>query len=163
MTKTFTDFLRERATEHQEAAQSGKAVVEEWRQAIEKLFERFKAWLADSDPEHFIRIETVEHQMSEKGLGRYQVPALHLSFFGKNIFIIPKARNTVGSAHPPQSKAPQRASGRVDITDEVRRHVLYRFRQENGEDLWLIEDPAGETPQPLDQQLFEKVLMSYLR
>ena len=38
--------------------------------------------------------------------------------------IIPKARKTVGVASPPRMSAPQRATGRVDITDELRRFVL---------------------------------------
>jgi len=108
------------------------------------------------------------------------VPRLDLHFFGKWIGIIPKARKTVGMAQPPQKSAPERAKGRVDITDELRRYVLYRF-QEGSEDVWMIEGlmpdyeaiektwpgpvqyiPRSE-PKVLDQEALERALMSYLR
>src|SRR5262249_48845183 len=80
---------------------------------------------------------------------------------GSGSGIIPKARKTVGSATPPQHSAPERAAGRVDITDELRRYVLYRFREGENE-VWLIDDLNSE-PKTLDKEAFEKALMSYLR
>ena len=59
------------------------------------------------------------------------------------------------------ASAPQRAAGRVDMTDELRRYVFYRF-EEDGRELWLIDDLESE-PKPLDQGAFEKALMSYLQ
>jgi hypothetical protein len=67
----------------------------------------------------------------------------------------------VGIAHPPQKAAPHRAAGRVDITDELRRYVLYRS-QEDGRDVWVIDD-LGSGQKPLDQGTFENALMSYFR
>jgi hypothetical protein len=69
----------------------------------------------------------------------------------------------------------------VDITDELRRYVLYRFRQD-GRDSWLIDGleiggheasekawpgevryiPRSEA-RPLNQEEFERALMSYLQ
>jgi hypothetical protein len=87
-----------------------------------------------------------------------------LHAFEKWIGIIPKARKTIATAHPPQKSVPERAIGRVDITDEILRYVLYRFRQDDGSDVWLIDDLRSEkNPKPFDQQAFEAVLMSYLR
>ena len=71
---------------------------------------------------------------------------------------------------------PQRAEGRVDITDELRRYVLYRFR-EDGRDVWVIdgldrgyEEKPGQIQyiprseqRPLDREAFERALMSYLQ
>jgi hypothetical protein len=62
------------------------------------------------------------------------------------------------------------------MTDELRRYVLYRFR-EDGRDVWMIdgldrgyEENPGQfqyvprsEPRQLDQQAFEKALMSYLQ
>jgi hypothetical protein len=164
MSTAFTQFLREQAEKHEAEARAGKATVDEWRAAIERLFTQIRAWLADSDPEGIIEIKQGQHDASEPGLGRYRVPRLDLNAFGKWIGIIPKARNTVASARPPQRSAPERATGRVDITDEVRRYVLYRFPQNGGSDVWLIDDPNSNTdPKLLDQQAFETALMSYLR
>jgi hypothetical protein len=161
MTTTFRDFLRQQAEKHQAEVRAGKATVDEWRAAIERLFAQLRAWLKESDPEGVIEIEEGQAEITEKGLGHYRVPRLDLRAFGKWVGIIPKARHTVGTATPPQKSAPQRAAGRVDITDELRRYVLYRF-QEDGGDVWLIDD-LESGPKPLNQDAFERALMSYLR
>jgi hypothetical protein len=162
MSTVFTDFLRELAAKKEAEERAGKGMVEEWRTAIEKLFDQIRGWLAESDPDGIIQIEQKEHELIERGLGRYRVPRLDLRILDKWIVIIPKARKTVGSAKPPQRSAPERAAGRVDITDETRRYVLYRFPQDGAEDVWLIDD-LGSEPRPLDRQAFEMALLSYIR
>ena len=162
MSTTFTEFLREQAAKQEAVAKAGQAVVEEWRTAIEQLFGQVRGWLADSDPDGIIQIKEGKEELREEGLGRYHVPRLDLQVFGKWIGIIPKARKTIGTARPPQKSAPERATGRVDITDEVRRYVLYRFPKEGGGDLWMIDDLRSDQ-KPLDQRAFEAALMSYLR
>jgi hypothetical protein len=91
----------------------------------------------------------------------------------------------VGRPTPPGKSTAQRADGRVDITDELRRYVLYRFK-ENDRERWLIDDlkpdprspdqeaseqhpgpmviyrPRAE-PKWLDREAFETILMSYLQ
>jgi hypothetical protein len=161
MTTTFKDFLREQAEKYHAEGQSAKATLEEWRGAIERLFAQLSAWLKEDDPGGVIEIERSQWEVTEPGLGRYRIPRLDLRAFGKWIGIIPKARHTVGRASPPQKSAPQRADGRVDITDELRRYVLYRFR-EDGRDSWVIDDYESD-PKPLDKEAFERALMSYLR
>jgi len=161
MSSAFTDFLRHEAKRYQSEANAGKATVDEWRSAIDQLFARIRGWLKQSDPDGVIEIKQGQQDIREPGLGRYSVPRLDLRVFGKWIGIIPKARKTVETATPPQKSAPQRTAGRVDITDELRRYVLYRF-QEDGQELWLIDDLESE-PKPLDQGAFENALMSYLR
>jgi hypothetical protein len=161
MTTAFRDFLKQEAEKYQAEVRSGKATVDEWRATVERLFVQLRAWLRESDPAGVIAIEEGQWDVTEKGLGRYSVPRLDLRAFGKWVGIIPKARKTVGTASPPQKSAPQRAAGRVDITDELRRYVLYRF-QEDGRDVWLIDDLESGT-KPLTQDAFEGALMSYLR
>jgi len=161
MASTFKEFLRQQAEKHGAEAQARKAVVEEWRSAIERLYAQVRGWLKGSDPGGAIEIEVSEEDVTEPGLGRYRVPRLDLRAFGKWVGLIPKARKTVGTAQPPQKRAPERAAGRVDITDELRRYVLYRF-QEDGSDVWLIDD-LKSGPKPLDQDAFESALMSYLQ
>jgi hypothetical protein len=162
MTTVFSQFLRQQAEKFQAEARAGKDTVDEWRAAIEKLFARIRAWLAESDPDAIIQIKERKHEVTEAGLGRYEVPRLDLHALGKWVGIIPKARNTVASARPPLPSAPGEAAGRVDMTDEVQRYVLYRFQREGGEDQWVIDDLRSEQ-RPLDQRAFEEALMSYLR
>src|SRR5437016_9144663 len=104
MTTSFTEFLRKQEV----AARTSKVVIAEWRTAIEQLFAQIRSWLADSDPDGFIEIEERDQELREEGLGRYRVPRLDLRVFGKWIGIIPKARQTIGSAQPPRASAPER-------------------------------------------------------
>jgi len=129
----FTEFLRDQPAKEAAEAARNKAVVDEWRRAIETLFRQIRIWLAASDPDGLITIsQKDDYEVREPDLGRYCVPRLDLRAFGKWIGIIPKARHTVAGATPPQKAASERATGRVDITDETRRYVLYRFPQEGG-------------------------------
>ncbi len=181
MSTTFKEFLQQQAKKHQEEVDKGKTTVDEWRVAVEKLFEKIRKWIKESDSEGLIEIREGQQEIKEPGLGHYRVPRLDLNAFGKWIGIIPKARKTVGTATPPLHSAPQRAEGRVDITDELRRFVLYRFRDTGG-DTWMIEglDIGGHDeiqdnslrvaryirrsePITLTQEAFEKALMSYFQ
>jgi hypothetical protein len=180
MSTAFRDFLHHQAQKHQAEVTAGKATVEEWRTAIEQLFRQIREWLKQSDPEGVIKIDEAQEEIREPGLGHYAVSRLNLRALGKWIGIIPKARKTVGTVKPPQKSVPERAEGRVDITDELRRYVLYRFR-EDGRDVWWIDGleqgyDAGEKTwsgqvqyvprlesRRLDQEAFERALMSYLQ
>jgi hypothetical protein len=180
MSTTFREFLQQQAKKHEAEAGAMKDTIAEWRTAIDHLFNQIREWLREADPEGHIKIKEGQQQIREPGLGSYQVPRLDLRIFGKWIGIIPKARRTVGTATPPQKSAPERAAGRVDITDELRRYVLYRFR-EGDRDLWLIDglgrdseapEKAGpgqvqyfprSEPRLLNQEAFEIALMSYLQ
>jgi hypothetical protein len=159
MTTTFSDFLRERAARYESQQGDARDVLEEWRAAVDRLFTQLCGWLKEADPTGIIAVERGQEKVREQGLGHYEVPRLDLRAFGKWVGLIPKARRTVGTAHPPQKKVPERADGRVDITDELRRYVLYRFL-EDGQDVWVIDDlHSGQ--QPLTREAFEKALMSY--
>jgi hypothetical protein len=162
MPTAFTEFLRQEAAKRKGELERNEAAIDEWRAAIGKLYAKIRAWLADSDPDHIIAIKESQHEVDEPGLGPYTVPRLDLRGLGRWVGIIPKARRTVGTARPPQKSAPERAAGRVDLTNELLRYVLYRFPQAGGEDLWMIDDLRSE-PRPLDQQAFEEALQSYLR
>jgi hypothetical protein len=108
--------LRERATEHLQAAQSGKAVVEEWRQAIEKLFERYKAWLAES-------YHPILHPESSNDLPRWHVPSVRILLrtggsarVRKNPLpagILPVFAGRLGWQGRPIARQPAGAEGRV--------------------------------------------------
>jgi hypothetical protein len=161
MSSSFTEFLRRQAAKQEAEGRANRGVLEEWRAAVGRLFAQIGTWLAESDPDHIIQVKQSEYEVTEPGLGRYSVPRLDLHALGKWVGIIPKARHTVASARPPQRSAPERATGRVDITDELRRYVLYRFPQDGG-DVWLIDDLRSE-PKPLDEQTFEAALSSYLQ
>jgi hypothetical protein len=165
MSISFKDFLLEQAAKESAKAQANKSVVDDWRSSIDRLYDQIRGWLADSDPSGIIQIEQGERGVSEEGLGAYRVPTLSLRAFGKSVFVVPKAIHTIGTAHPPQKTVPERALGRVDITDEIRRFLLYRLRDEAGSDFWMINNSPslGLKDRLLTQQTFEAALMSYFR
>ena len=167
MSSALQQYLHEQAPKKQ----AGKELVAEWREAIERLFAEIKGWLKESDPEGVIDIEEGQQEVNEPGIGRYRVPRLNLGVLGKWIGIIPKARSTNRTAKLSEPSAPSKAEGRVDITDEVVRYLLYRFK-EGDKDVWYIEDPHDspwDSPwvkpefKRLNKVEFESALMRYLR
>ncbi len=164
MSSAFTQFLRDLAVKESAKSKEGEAMLAEWRPALERLFGKIRSWLAESDPDGIIKIKESEEELKEDGMGRYRVPRLDLHIFGNWIGIIPKARRTIGVAQPPMRSVPERATGRVDITDESRRYVLYRFSKEGEEDFWMIRlIGSEEEAAPFNQETLEAALKSYLR
>ncbi len=177
MNTTFKDFLHQHAEKHRAESEAAKATIDEWRTAILRLYSQMRVWLKEADADGIIEIGERDLEVAEPGLGRYLVPRLDLRIFGKWIGIIPKARRTVGSAKPGQGADPVQAEGRVDITDDIRRFLLYRIPR-GDKDVWMIDgiDQAYEVtdkawpaqvqyaplPKPLDKNLFERAIMSYL-
>ena len=163
MSTSLKDFLKQKAALYSAESENHRLIIEEWESAVDRLFTQLEEWLGALDPEGFIRHKRKQIEVSEPGLGRYSISRLDLSAFDKWVGLIPKARKTGKRAAPPQKGAPEQATGRVDITDEIRRYVLYRFP--NGtEEQWFIDDTAMNTElQPLTSDRFESALLSYLR
>ena len=163
MSTSLRDFLKQKAALYATEGEKNKLTIEEWQAAVDGLFTRLEDWLRVADPEGIIRRERSEIEVKEPGLGRYPISRLDLQAFGKWVGLIPKARKTVKRAAPQQQGAPERASGRVDITDEIRRYVLYRFRQ-GTDDQWFIHDTASNSElEPLTAERFESALLGYFQ
>jgi hypothetical protein len=158
---TFTQFLKDQEEKQRSQVEENKQLIEEWRSALQSLYNDIRKWLRESDSSGVIKVDEKESDITEEGIGHYKAPRLNLHIFGRWIGIIPKARKTIGTARPPQRGAPIRALGRVDLTDETRRYVLYRTR-ENGHDVWLIDDLRNEQ-RLLNKEIFEEALMSYFQ
>ena len=163
MTPSLKDFLKQKATVYAAESEKNRAVIMEWRAAVDRLFTQLEGWLVNADPEGIIRPTRDPIEVTEPGLGRYSISRLNLQAFDKWVGLIPKARKTVKRAAPQQKGAPEQATGRVDITDEIRRYVLYRF-PEGTEDQWFIDDTAANSElQPLTAERFEAALLSYFQ
>lgn len=163
MSTSLREVLKQKAVQYAAEDEKNRHLLDEWRDAVEKLFSQLEKWLDAADPEGFIQHERSPIEVSEPGLGRYSISRLNLRAFGKWVGVIPKARKTVKRAAPQQKGAPEQATGRVDITDETRRYVLYRFGQ-GAEAQWFLDDIAtnGE-PQPLTSDRFESALLGYFQ
>lgn len=163
MSTTLRDFLKQKAVLYEAESRTNQATIEEWKSALDRLFDQIETWIVASDPDHVVSVERSPIEISEPGLDDYRVTRMDLRAFGKWVGMIPKARKTVKRASPQQAGAPEQATGRVDMTDEIRRYVLYRFRQ-GADECWFIDDVAlnGEM-QPLTASCFEAALMSYFK
>ena len=158
----FSELLLQQRESYKEESAKNREMIQEWVQAIDRLFAQLCTWLEAADPERILQVEKDNTEVHEPNLGHYLAPRLIIRAFGKRIGIIPKARKTVGTARPPRPGAPALATGRVDITDEIRRYVLYRFEgEEDGS--WFVESPLDGSLKSLTQELFEEALMSYFR
>lgn len=163
MSTSLSDFLKLKAAQYAHEGEKNKRVIEEWQHAVARLFVTLERWLAAADPDQVIQHDRSEIEVTEPGLGRYRVSRLNIRAFGKWVGLIPKARMTVKRAAPQQRGAPEEATGRVDITDEIRRYVLYRFAEGENEE-WFMDDTAANSElQPLDKDRFESALLSYFQ
>ncbi|WP_088254417.1 hypothetical protein [Fimbriiglobus ruber] len=163
MSTSLRDVLKQKSALYAAEAEKNKLVIEEWRAAVDKLFNQLCDWLVVADPDRIIHHEYSQFGVTEPGLGRYQISRLDLRALGKWVGLIPKARKTIKRATPQQTGAPEQATGRVDITDESRRFVLYRFTQEAA-DTWFIDDTTTNNGlQPLTSERFEAALLSYFQ
>jgi hypothetical protein len=163
MSTSLRDFLKQKAALYAAESEKNRQIIEEWQAAVDRLFAQLEVWLAAADPEGIIRRVRSQVEVTEPSLGRYSINRLDLRAFGKWVGLIPKARKTVKRAHPPQQVAPEQATGRVDITNEIRRYVLYRFSHDTDEQ-WFIDDPATSSElQPLTADRFESALLGYFQ
>jgi hypothetical protein len=162
MSETFTQFLRNAAKERDWNPKANREMIRDWQESVERLFAQIRTWLDEADPDGLIGIDEIRTDIREPYLGRYLMPKLQLSILDQVIGIIPKARNAIGHATPRLYATPEKAQGRVDMTDELRRYILYRFI-EDGQDVWNILDFNSQRDKRLDQNSFEEALMSYLQ
>ena len=161
MSTTLTEFLREKAAEESAQRQKREEQIAEWRQAVERLLAKLQEWVRTADPDGLLEVKRNDFRINEEGLGKYQVPGLVITAFDRQMMVVPKARYTVATATLPQNATQERASGRVDLTDDARRFVLYRFRREK-DDIWMIDDTTAN-PRLFDQAEFESALLSFLK
>lgn len=163
MTPSLREVLKQRSAVYAAEAEKNRHIIADWQTAVDTLFKQLCGWLVMADPDRMIQHYLSDTEVNEPGLGRYPISTLNLRAFGKWVGVIPKARKTVKTASPQQSGAPERATGRVDITDEIRRYVLYRFTRETGDE-WFIDDPATtDGLQPLNAERFDAALASYFQ
>lgn len=161
MSATLTEFLREQAEKRKGKMAERQGVLDEWVEALNRLYDTVREWLREADPDGVLAVKTAEWKVTEEELGTYAAPRIDIHGLGRWVGFVPKARHTVGTATPPQASAPVRATGRVDITNELRRYILYRVPTDAGDE-WVIDDLRSPA-RPFDRAAFEAALMSYLR
>jgi hypothetical protein len=154
---TFQEFLEKQASEQRHNGWRERR--EEWITAVRGLLEQLQTWLAESDPGKVLDVVPIELRRIEPDLGLYLAPGLKISLNHAAVEVLPVGRNVVGMVGP-HGDAGIRADGRVDITDGVRKYILYRTLN-NGREKWYALDERFQA-RPLDRSRFETILQELL-
>jgi hypothetical protein len=154
---TFREFLEKQA--QQSHHKEGRERREEWITAVGRLIEQMRAWLAESDPASVLDVVLIEMEKAEPGLGIYKIPSLKISLGEAAVQVVPVGRNAMGIVDA-QGDVGMRAEGRVDITDGIRRYILYRTLKD-GKEKWYALDERFQAA-PLDSTRLEGILQELL-
>jgi hypothetical protein len=158
---TLAEFLTEQAQQMQAHAPEWKKKRDEWVQAVNRLTDQLEVWVRRADAPGILDVERVKVTRREEGVGVYEVPVLAVNLGPRRVEVIPVARNTVGSVQERADGPGQRTQGRVDITNGIRKYLLYRLAGDAGE--WVLLDELDHRPRPLDETAFGAALVSLLR
>jgi len=142
-------FLRKKKEE-----EKSKVVVREelkrlWLEALKKLFDDIKNWVADASQEGLLQIHEDTEQLAEEHLGRYQVPLLVLRAGASEVLIKPIGAMIIG------------AKGRVDMITHAEQHVFIHVSAQEG---WsYVRDKRKGIYDKLTKELFTELLMGMLK
>jgi hypothetical protein len=155
MGKTFQEFLKEKA--HDEGVVARRERRQEWLEAVGRLLAQLQNWLREADPDAVLCVESVPVDRNETGLGSYRTEGLNI-FFKEDaaVQVVPVARNVAGFL-----AGGRRAEGRVDITNGLDKHVLYRTLAD-GVEHWYVFARDGHAGTPFDRNQFESILQDLL-
>jgi hypothetical protein len=116
-------------------------------------------WIQESDPKGLLIIERMELARTEPRLGTYTAPALKISLGDAAVRVVPMGRDVRGSYRNDEGTE-RRYEGRVDITDGLRKYVLYRIADE-GSQAWIVIGNSG-SPKRFDRAQLEAILSDLL-
>jgi hypothetical protein len=158
---SLKEFLKKQAEEQRTGSAEREAMLHEWATAVDRLVELLAGWLRESDPEKVLTIEKTKHDIRERGLGSYQASGLRVTLGARVFRIEPVARFSIGSIEGDTFGTSIR-SGRVDMTNDELKYMLYRNVGE-GADSWLMADDRTYRARPLDRGAFEAAVLSMLQ
>ncbi len=159
--KTLAEFLRvQREKERAEEAQFG-AKRRGWEEAIQRLLAQLRSWIEDADAEHTLNVTEFPVSVYEEELGRWSAQGLAMVVGLTEVRIVPIACNVLRTIDE-NGRSGIRAQGRVDLTNDVRKYLLYRLITDGG-DRWVIAEDDGDRVEPLTRSTFEAALVSLLQ
>lgn len=131
----------------------------EWIAALDQFYEQILSWIRESDPKGILIIERMEIARTEPRLGTYAAPALKIALGDEAVRVVPMGRDVRGSYRDDEGNE-RHYEGRVDITDDRRKYVLYRLAGE-GSRAWVVVGNSG-SPRPFDRGQLEVILSDLL-
>lgn len=158
---TLKEFLisqRDRTAEERDAVKQARA---EWLTSLDRLMAQVRDWLKEADPDgEYLTIEEERHALDEERIGSYQAPGLSITLGATRVRLVPIARYVSGTFSDAGKFAIIRAYGRVDLTNGIEKHLM--FRERFGPDAWAIVEYQGFEKAPLNQATFEAALKALL-
>ena len=125
----------------------------------DQLYEQILSWIRETDAEGVLIIERIELERTEPSLGTYVAPALKISLGEAAVRVVPIGRDTHGSFRDEEGNE-WRYEGRVDITDGVRKYVLYHATEGSPKD-WIVYGDFGPVKR-FDRARLEAILWDLL-
>ena len=153
---TFQEFLAE--LDQRQRGPERRQRRQEWIEAVGRLLNQIRAWLAEADPNRLLDIVPIEVQRVEPSLGIYTVPALRIGVGEAAVEVSPVGRDALGFLRSRGQEL--RAEGRVDIRAKDNKYILYRTIDE-GKESWHVLDDSLE-PAVLDRSRLEAILQDLL-
>jgi hypothetical protein len=142
MATSFEEFLQKKAEEFGHFEQVRQR--EEWIAALRHLYDSIAAWLVEADPGHLLKMSVYDElDHFDSTFGPYAAPIMKISLGRAEVHIKPVGRRVIGFARvTPGEKS--RIEGRVDISNGVRKYILYRMIDtESGQETWCVPDDEG--------------------
>ena len=130
---SLVEFLKERKYLREESAKRRQELLEEWTEALSKLFDKIEKWLEPAKREG-LDLKRCEVEISEEPLGTYRAPALEIRFADITVRLEPIARMVLG------------AYGRIDIYSPLGIHKLVRLNMEGNKWYLILSEPDEKRP-----------------
>jgi hypothetical protein len=138
-----------------------RALLREWVDSLNGLYDQMQRWLAACDPENLIERVIEQIPGPELAFGNYTVPVLRLTLVDRSIQFEPMARFMAATVRRPGQQTPERVQGGVQLRGLGGR-TCYLFRLSDGN--WYIQKEfenlraGGNDVVPLDADRFEAVV-----
>jgi hypothetical protein len=174
------EYLRNEADHIRAEVAKRNEWSQEWRVALDRLYDRLEGWLKDADSD--LGLLTIKRRdrladVNEPRLGTYPANGMWVILGGgesggtRSAKVAPKARFVAATIKPP-GEEPRRAEGMVEITSgSTPEYYLFRLAGPTvDEDRWFIRnvdqwnaDPEYGKVEPLDRERFEAAMLRVLQ
>jgi hypothetical protein len=159
---SLKDFIAEQAERLKTEGTRAARTRDEWIAAVDRLNQQIKGWLLQADPEHqLLEVRDRRYQLREEGIGTYEANGLSIGLGPGEVRVEPIARNVAGPLSATGVIHVNRAYGRVDLTDGLRKFLIFRVERDP-EDRWNIIEQDGFRMRAFDQTAFEDAFKSLL-
>ncbi len=158
---SLKQFLEEEADKLQTHLSEAARKRDEWVGSVNRLTARMKDWIGEADPGRVLVLRDRIFSVREEEIGAYEVLGLSIGLGPREVRVEPVARNVAGPQSATGVIHVSRAYGRVDMTDGLRKFMIFRLEREP-EDRWSIIEQDSYEMRPFDQPSFEAAVQSLL-